>query len=218
MMVMTNGEKERFCSFAASIIAPPDEALVDDLQQEELRAQIDGYVRQWGGDGLLTSPFGKAEHGEDLLFALQGEYARLFGQWEGKRISLVESTYKPWTTDKGCGMVFAPSTGLVMGDCALHMRELYRQSSLEVPEQFRSMPDHLVLELEFLALLYRCASNAHIERFIEDHLDWIPELRGELEKADPHPFYRNAVEIIRLFLQQEAKNGKVNDHGQKKIH
>jgi TorA maturation chaperone TorD len=215
---MTNGEKERFCSFAASMIAPPDDALVDDLRGEEFRSLLTGSLGEGGGDGELSALIGGEGCREDLLYALQGEYARLFGQWEGKRISLVESAYKPWTTDKGCGMVFAASTGLVMGDSALHMLELYRQLSLTVPEQFRSMPDHLVLELEFLALLYRCASNGQIERFIGDHLDWIPELRRELETADPHPFYRDAVEIIRLFLHNEAKNGKVDDHGQKKIH
>ena len=67
----------------------------------------------------------KRETGKISCPLLQGEYERLFGQWEGERISLVESTYKPWTTDKECGMVFAASKGLVMGDSALHMQELY---------------------------------------------------------------------------------------------
>jgi TorA maturation chaperone TorD len=216
---MTNGEKERFCTFAASLIAPPDEVLAEDLRQADLRMLIEGSVRQWSGDRYLPPLFFIRECGEEaFLSALQGEYARLFGQWEGARISLVESTYKPWTTDKGCGMVFAASKGLYMGDCALHMREIYRQSSLKVPEAYCSTPDHLVLELEFLGLLYQFASHEQIERFIGDHLDWIPELRGELEKADPHPFYRDAIGLIQLFLQNEAKNGKDNDHGQKKIH
>ena len=217
MKAMTNAEKERFCAFAASIIAPPDGALLDDLEQDDLRNLIGECVRP--GDGAKKSPlFADGENREGFLSALQGEYERLFGQWEGERISLVESTYKPWTTDKGCGMVFAASKGLVMGDSALHMWELYVLASLEVPEEFRSMPDHLVLELEFLAFLYRFGSNPQIERFIGDHLDWIPELKAALGKADPHPFYRNAVEIIHQFLQQEAKNGKVDNHGQKKVH
>jgi TorA maturation chaperone TorD len=218
MKAMTTSEKERFCAFAASIIAPPDGAMMDDLEQDDLRTLIGECVRQWGSERQLLSLFLKVGNREDHLSALQGEYERLFGQWEGERISLVESTYKPWTTDKGCGMVFASSKGLVMGDSALHMQAVYRQASLEVPESFCSMPDHLLLELEFLALLYRSASIEQIERFIGDHLDWIPELKAAVEKANPHPFYRNAVEIIYLFLQQEMKPGKVDDHGQKKIH
>lgn len=215
---MTSGEKERFCAFAASLLAPPEVAMVDDLRQAELRPLIERYVREWGGDGQLPSVLIKEASREDFLSTLQGEYVRLFGQWEGEKISLVESTYKPWTMDKECRMVFSASKGLFMGDCALHMIEIYQQLSLEVPEAFRSMPDHLVLELEFLALLYKLASNEQIERFIGDHLDWIPDLKETLEKANPQPFYRNAVELIHLFLQNETKTGKVNDHGQKKIH
>jgi TorA maturation chaperone TorD len=214
---MTNGEKERFCAFAAALFAPPDGTIVDDLQQGELLSLIGEYCRKWGGNGQLPTDFIQGADKEETLCALQGEYTRLFGEREEK-ISLVESTYKPWTRDKGCGMVFAPSTGLLMGDYALHMLELYRQSSLEVPEAYRSMPDHLVLELEFLALLYRFASDEQIERFIGDHLDWIPELRAAMEKAKPHPFYGNAVELLHLFLQNETKIEKVKDHGQKKIH
>lgn len=215
---MTSGEKERFCAFAASMLAPPEVAMVDDLRQAELRPLIERYVREWGGDRQLPSVLIKEASRDGFLSTLQGEYARLFDQWEGEKISLVESTYKPWTMDKECRMVFAASKGLFMGDCALHMREIYQQLSLEVPEAFRSMPDHLVLELELLALLYKSASNAQIERFIGDHLDWIPELKGAIEKSNPHPFYRNAVELLHLFLQNETKTGKVNDHGQKKIH
>jgi TorA maturation chaperone TorD len=215
---MTSGEKERFCAFAASLLAPPEVAMVDDLRQAELRPMIEFYVREWGGDGHLPSGLIKEANKEDFLSTLQGEYARLFGQWEGEKISLVESTYKTWTTDKECRMVFASSKGLFMGDCALHMIEIYRQLSLEVPEAFRSTPDHLVLELELLALLYKSTPSEQTERFIGDHLDWIADLRETLEKANPHPFYRNAVELIHLFLQNETNTGKVKHHGQKKIH
>jgi TorA maturation chaperone TorD len=66
--------------------------------------------------------------------------------------------------------------------------------------------------------MYRFASDEQIEQFISDHLDWIPELKGAMEKAKPHPFYENAVELIHLFLQNETNTGKVKHHGQKKIH
>ena len=216
--MITNSEKERFCTFAASLLAPPEVAMVDDLRQAELQPLIELYVREWGGDGQLPSVWIKDAGREDFLPILQGEYERLFGQWEGEKISLVESTYKTWTTDKECRMVFAVSKGLFMGDCALHMLEIYRQLSLEIPEQFQGMPDHLILELELLALLYKSATNEQIEQFIDDHLDWLPDLKETLEKSNPHPFYRNVVELLCLFLKNETITGKVKYHGPKKIH
>jgi len=210
MMRMTNEEKEQFCAFAAALLAPPEDTLVDDLQQEGVQPRIQEYVREWGGDRRLPAAlFGELSE-EDALSVLKREYTRLFVDAEGEKISLVESTYKPWTADKDCGMVFAASNGLVMGDSALHMSELYEHLSLEVPEEFRSTPDHLVLELEFLALLYQSVSHEGVQRFIEDHLDWIGALKGEVEKANPHPFYRDAIQLIDLFLQNEARNRKVN--------
>jgi TorA maturation chaperone TorD len=210
---MTNAEKERFCAFAAAVLSPPDAALVDDLRQDGLHARLDAYIQAWSGDVRLLSAFSDEPGSDSFLSALQREYMRLFVEREGANISLVESTYKPWTNDRKCGMVFAASKGLLMGDCAVHMLDIYQQLSLEIPEEFRSMPDHLVLELEFLALLYQSGSEEQIERFIEDHLGWIPELKGEMSTANPHPFYRNSVELIHLFLRNEQKNGKVKAHG-----
>jgi len=212
---MTNTEKERFCLLASSLFAPPDGAVLADLRQEGLHPLIEAYAREWGAESRLTEELAQA--GDASLPLLREEYSRLFGAWQEK-ISLVESTYKPWTGDRQCGMVFAASKGLVMGDHALHMLELYRQSSLVVPEEYRSMPDHLCLEMEFLALLYRWASAEQVQRFIADHLDWIPELKEAVEKAAPHPFYRSAVELLHRFLHCETRNGKVTDHGQKTIH
>jgi len=139
---------------------------------------------------------------------------RLFAQYEGESISLAESTYKPWTKDKSCGMVFAASKGLLLGDCAIHMLDLYRQLSIEIPDEFQSQPDHLVLELEFLAMLYQSGSDEQTRQFIKDHLDWLPDLKREVKEADARPFYRNGIELIHLFLESEDKNrGKVIAHG-----
>ena len=215
---MTNEEKEEFCSLAAALLARPDAALVDDLRQQGLRARLEALADLWRNDGESLSALSPTQNGEDLLQTLQQEYGRLFDDQDGERISLVESTYKPWTRDKSCAMVFAASKGLVMGDPAVHMLDIYEKLSLEVPEEFRSVPDHLVLELEFLGFLYRSASQEMADGFIEDHLDWIKDLKGELEKANPHPFYGNAVHLVDMFLQQETRKIKGVDHGEKRIH
>jgi TorA maturation chaperone TorD len=210
---MTHEEKNRFCALAAALLAPPDAALVDDLRQAELHSQLSVYVQSWGGDSALLSIFPNGSGRDSFLSGLESDYASLFVDPEGARISLVESTYKTWTADKTCAMAFAAAKGLLMGDSAVHMLNLYQQSAIEIPEEFHSMPDHLVLELEFLALLYQNGSEERINQFIEDHLDWIPELKREVQKVSPHAFYGNSIELIHLFLQNELKNGKVKTYG-----
>ncbi|MDO9514804.1 MAG: molecular chaperone TorD family protein [Syntrophales bacterium] len=214
---MTTNEKETFCTFAASLLAPPDQGLLADLEQQGLRSFLTEGVSRWGEKPqLLTTLLGRKGMKRSLS-ALTKEYQRLFGSYRGKTVSLVESTYKPWAGDKKCGMVFAASKGLVMGDPAVHLLDVYREASLEVPEEFRSTPDHLILELEFLALLYRDGTSEQIQSFITDHLDWIPNLREELALARPKPFYRVTVELIDMFLENEQKDIK-DTHGQTTIH
>lgn len=105
-----------------------------------------------------------------------------------------------------------------MGDSALHLLEIYRLCDLEVEEEFRSCPDHLALELEFLSYLYRWATDIEIKKFIKDHLDWILLLKEEFKQVHAHPFYASALEILDLFLNKERKRLEVEDHGEKKIH
>ena len=214
MRPVTRDEKETFCTLAASLLAPPDEGLLSDLQQDGLRSFLIETCARLGGEG--QAPL-KAILGKRGLAALKREYDRLFGPYRGKTVSLVESTYKPWTVDKGCRMVFAASTGLVMGDPAVHLLDVYREVSLEVPEDFRSTPDHLVLELEFLALLYRNGTPEQRRRFMDHHLDWIPNLREEMEQARAKPFYTRVVALIDMFLQHEQQDIKDRDE-QKAIH
>lgn len=211
---MTLSEREEFCLMAAGLVASPDAALLRDLGVKDLRAYLLDVTREWGCDEGVLSPLFEGWTAEDALYRLEAEYNRLFADPEGEQISLVESTYKPWTTDKGCGMVFAGSKGLVRGDPALHMEEVYRRLALEVPEEYRTTPDHLVLELEFLGLLVRAGEREQIERFVEDHLDWIPALLGELKRVEAHPFYQNGVELVRLFLERglNDKNSEGKRH------
>ena len=62
----------------------------------------------------------------------------------------VESLYKAWSTQQG--NAFGATRGLYLGDPARHLSQVYRELAIEVPAEFASMPDHLTLELELLAL------------------------------------------------------------------
>jgi TorA maturation chaperone TorD len=104
-----------------------------------------------------------------------------------------------------------------MGDAALHLASLYRHCGLEVADEFQGCPDHLVMELEFLSYLYRWAGDGEIKRFIEDHLDWVPLLKDEFRRRQPHPFYLSALEVLDLFLNQERERLEKRRE-EKKIH
>lgn len=181
-MRMTRKEKERFVAFLASVFAPPDEDLLADPEGQE-----------------ISFP----EAGKVSLPALKEEYRRLFSDPAGERISLAESTYKPWTADPDCLLGFSGQTGWLMGDCALHLQSIFQALSLEVPPDFRGTPDHLVLELELLSFLYRSASEEQIRQFIGDHLDWVANLREEIQKRGSG-FYGGAAARLQDFLTRET--------------
>jgi TorA maturation chaperone TorD len=151
---------------------------------------------------------------ETIFRDLKEEHDRLFTSGTGKEnISLVESFYKPWTQDPHCPLPFATEKGLLMGDSALHLLAIYQQCGLELDGEYRGMPDHLVMELEFLSFLYQRATDKEIKRFIEDHLDWIPLLREKFKEFRSHPFYRSALEVLLLFLRKEKERLEVACHG-----
>jgi len=215
---MTPEEKAVFCCFVSVALAEPKNDTMVALGNRALRDWLVSCVNRWSDAYVsLDCLFGPV-CGPDGLAVLQKAYERLFDRLNGLAISLVESTYKPWAQGSDCGLVFAAETGLLMGDSALHMNELYKAAAIEVPSDFRSTPDHIVLELEFLSLLYEYGSDEKAKAFIVEHLDWIPMLREQVEKAEPHPFYQCIVELLDLFIKYERNIGKDQSNGTTHVH
>jgi TorA maturation chaperone TorD len=205
MQLMTEEEKERFCDLLASLFYPPDAELVKGIRPRTLYSFFEKYIESQGGETDLLKGFLKEEGSENLLEDLSIEYDRLFSGLSQDSISLAESFYKPWTEDPHCALPFASERGLLMGDSALHLLEVYHRCGLEASEEFKGCPDHIAMELEFLSYLYRWATDIEIKMFIEDHLNWIPLLKEELNRRDPHPFYVSALEVLALFLNRERE-------------
>ncbi len=203
---MTRKEKETFCLWAASLVSPPDENLLISLQKGRIWSFLKRVIPQWGSNYQLFASSFSGHFPDDFLLILKAEYNRLFIDPQGARISLVESTYKKWTIDPSCGLAWADKKGQLMSDHALHLQDMFRQLSLKIPSAYQSTPDHLIIELEFLSFLYRVASLELVRTFINDHLDWIPELKVQVEQAGANLFYRQAIELINLFFLSEKKD------------
>ncbi len=141
--------------------------------------------------GVLTSP--RAPHPGA---GLAEEYWHWFGDPAGPRIHLIESVYTQWTRLAGPGLPFANERGWMGGDSAVHMADLYSSLGLTVPEEWAHAPDHLALEMEFLALLAEHGTPGQQEQFLRQHLGWLPHLVSRAEAAGVDGFYRALLTLV----------------------
>ena len=116
----------------------------------------------------------------------------------------IESLYKQWTDDPTAAVSFARQTGFFYGDPALHVQYLFRQFKLEFPAEYRAMPDHLTLLLEFLSYLLEHGTAEQIRSFISDHFDWLDDFVQELKKADNSLFYVSITQILNKLVHSSA--------------
>jgi len=215
---MSDKGKVFFCQILSSLFCPPDQRMVEQLNQGHLHAFFKSYFQSWAVEIEILKGFSTQGPPQILLRDLKEEHHRLFSDTGDERISLVESYYKPWSQDPHCSLPFAKEKGFLMGDSAIHLSALFQHCGVEVAEPFKGMPDHILIELEFLSYLYQEAGDEEIKRFIKDHLDWIPFLKESFEKARAQPFYISLIEILDLFINQEKGRLEKKSDGEKDIH
>ncbi|MCK8825005.1 molecular chaperone TorD family protein [Fuchsiella alkaliacetigena] len=123
--------------------------------------------------------------------------------FDNPRIYLIESVYKPWTTDESCEMPFAKEKGHLLGDWAHHMKYLYEELGIEVPVNFAHCPDHLVLQLEFMSVLVKGGDLEKQYSFISTHLDWLECLVEAAKKKGLTKLYYDLLIWIKKYIDTE---------------
>ena len=124
---------------------------------------------------------------EDLMV----EYARLFvGPYELKA--------PPY------GSVYLDQERRVMGDSTMEVIRIYKEAGLSIDEDFKELPDHIAVELEFMYyLLYQeveALENSQLdrasalretqERFLKRFLKpWIPPFCAKIKENTENEFY-----------------------------
>ncbi len=154
--------------------------------------------------GIGAPPEGLHERGDPaaVLERLTGAYHALFTVPSPTFVLPVESAFKEWRGDGG----FGAGGGMIMGPPAEDMAERYRARGIEVPAAFRAYPDHLVLLLEYGALLARDGERGEAEEFVARHLDgWIETFAAEVRRRSGHAFYRAAADALVLFVRLERR-------------
>ena len=197
---------------------PPDELFWHNLADGSVDAELANFS-QLAGFSPLSPSRTSFQHTLPTLDALKLFYLRCF-IGIGKQSALpVESIYKKWTEDPTARLPIAGSTGYLMGDPALHAQYLLNHYQLQVPPDYRMMPDHLLLLLELLSFLLENRPVAEADLFLRQHFDWLDSFAEALEAIDPENpedvlakrFYQLALCNLKQSVQcQLAKYDQVH--------
>ncbi|MDR2197313.1 MAG: molecular chaperone TorD family protein [Coriobacteriales bacterium] len=113
----------------------------------------------------------------------------------------IESFYRCWTHQDSTSLAFAHQRGLYHSDAAAHMTSLLERFELTVTGDALLPPDHLAIELSFLAVLLRHGSNADIRIFIDDHLSWLPSyIDTLLDRIPPSQGKHRPIDTSQAFI------------------
>jgi TorA maturation chaperone TorD len=198
-------QKANIARTLAWLLNEPDEEMAGALRKGEIYYFFSNCLKPVHRKVPNLAGFLPPGNGKGLLQQMKEEFERLFRDPRSGDLWWVESVHKAWTLDPECRLSHARDKGYAMGDPALHMIELYRSFGLEMPEGFSGLPDHIVLELEFLALLLENHSEEEAHTFIKDHLDWIGRMVRRGREHQPSLFYISVLEALEAFIESERK-------------
>lgn len=110
---------------------------------------------------------------------------------------------------------FYLNQGQLMGEAALAVRRTYLAANVLPCNDGHVPPDHLALELGFMAFLAHAAlsSNeqdaasalANSAAFLHEHLAWVRRFSATVVNATSHPFFIGLANLTRAFLESDAE-------------
>ena len=148
------------------------------------------------------------------LSELRREFMDLFVVPNPQYVAPYESAYRDrWALPPGPGEEGTEQVigRLLMGESTLQVRQAYLQAGV-LPEE--DLPDHIANELRFMAHLWAREAEADGEapaladlrqRFREEHLlKWIGQLRDVVTERDRLGYYRVALQVAEVLLQEDG--------------
>ena len=193
--------REDLCRFLAACYYEPEPAFEEEGMFDALLVA----ARLVGDDFVPhAQALGNAFRSADPQ-ALLRDYTRLF---LGPTVILA----KPY------GSVWLDAEKTLMGDSTLAVLDLYREADFEMDEEFKDLPDHIAVELEFLYLLIfrenaarqagdaaQLAATLNLQqRFLTQHLGaWAGRFTDALQAGAQCGFYRTLAMLTEKFVGQQ---------------
>jgi len=175
----------------------PTEEFAGDVASGRL---LDYFKEAFSSLGLDTSCLSGLSVSGDVYNSIKEEYRRLFLGPMPPYIVPVESIYKKWSNDPECKLPMAAEKGYLMGDPAMDMIRRYQACDIVIPDKYVSMPDHIALELEYMAFLCGNADVAEQREFASTHLDWTDELSKDIRNLGGNNFYSLCSKITAVVI------------------
>jgi TorA maturation chaperone TorD len=194
-------ERAEFYLCLARAFLPPREDAVHDAIRLRLADDLGELASELGypAAGALHDLRNAVGRLPDHLTLLQG-YSRLF-------------LAPPAPVPLNAGLYL---DGAVMGSATAALEKCYRQAGFQRSADFHDLPDHIALQLEFVARL--CASEAagsapalRADDFLASFVRyWVPSFVAALERActreDPAYVYLCLARLLRIAVDHELRD------------
>jgi TorA maturation chaperone TorD len=99
-----------------------------------------------------------------------------------------------------------------MGRSTLEVKKMMAEHGIEIAEDTGFLPDHIVSELEFMALLASQDNEKALQtqqQLLEQHLAlWIPRFIAALRAANPASYYQLAADFLEQLIEYEIRSIK----------
>ncbi|WP_079508515.1 TorD/DmsD family molecular chaperone [Mesobacillus jeotgali] len=190
----------RVFTIFADLYKPPSLEIWRELEQKDFLKNLESLVTdlysvEFSLEGILPDDFGQ----------FCRIHTKAIGSAEENAVFPIESLYKPWTQDETCTLPFACEKGYLLGDPAMHINFILNELQIEIPNEYRGIPDHLSILLELAAYFIENAPEKFSKGFIRDHLDWLTEFERQLNVQSIHPFYERITEMLIKVIEAEHK-------------
>ena len=188
------GIRGNFFTGLSSALNYPDETLVTDLCSGRYCSSMAEALEEMKLEELAarTIDLGKSYSeselsAEELLLLLEREYTRMCFSSKPRQVYLFESVYKE---------------GKLLQDSTFQIARLYYDAGLQVEDHFRLPPDHIAVELEFMA--YLCFHEAmSLQPKDKERKQYASGLQRIVLESHLGPFSRAVGEKLRAHAKSD---------------
>ena len=175
--------------------------------EENLFGNLTEYLKQVCPDAVRFSSNMESSIHNYTNEDLSVEYARLF-------VGPFELLAPPY------GSVYLDDGGRVMGDSTMKVIEAYQKEGLSKNDDFKDLPDHIAVEMEFMSYLIFKEREAleksdpdaakeyadKREDFLNNSIrPWVPQFCSRIKQGTENGFYQSLAECLSV-LVTDGKN------------